>query len=1224
MAHIRYLEVSNFKSYGGLQKIGEFDRFTAIIGPNGSGKSNLMDAISFVLGVRSDYLRGKGMLDLVHRKVKIQKNCRCFVKLVFMTEEQDIVEMMREIRHDGSTVYSIDGKHITQNEYEQQLERLNILVRIRNFLVFQGDVQNIAQKSPKEITKHIEYISGSEQHIADYNRCLAEKKAAEEKTIINFQLKKTFTAERRQFKAQKDEAIRFKELLDSQAKVKSQLYLFKAYYIEEDLKKRESRLQKSRNDYDNLRNTLEDLHVEMKESKKERAKLLKTQIRLGKELHKLQEAYEKGSPEKVKLQERLRQMKEKISSNRRILEKKEAEHESQKEEIFSLKGELENLRLLVQDYDREWSEKLESYNYSLTSAQEKEYQKLKEDAIQATSQYQQQLSIIENQKEIARQRKQRLDLDHNEMLDRKRRLEDNLLNLEDRQEKVNLQSDRLMKELTECRHKLNEIITVNATAKARQAEVEGLLQDVQEQLQDSKVYERETLKDQRYRTTLAGLKRLFAGVKGRLFDLCKVSQRKYTDAVAVAMGKHANAIVVEDQATALECVRYVKQERLGMYTFLPLDKLPERPIDPALRRLGGTKKLVMDILTFDPSVRRAVSFAIGTTVVCDSLSEARTLCYDESPNQVKCVVTDGTVIHKSGLMSGGVRGIDSKSGRQPNVDVSKLREMKEAYITELAEISRTLRSQTQEEKLKNSIESLENTNSHFVEDLKVTSAKIKENKLELATITKDIKKLEKELKAVQNTIENQDDEDLLRIVADIEKKTFLNFSKKVGIPNIREMESKRLELKREQAREMLKFENQKSRLENQLAFEKQRDVGKAIEKLKACIKKDKAGAKAIEVELESCNVSEEEMKAKRTELQSKILEIRASMQQCTNNISEAKKKIDNLGKESALVNKTISAHESEKYALGIQRRQIARDCRIAQIDIFCPTASDGEEESDMDMSDRLSQSQQLGSQYSQADDRKEPKFEFDFSKLPSSFKKVKTSADFEAKCRELEEKLHAIVIQLERIAPNMRADEHYNTVDNRLKGAVGDFDKAREETRRANEAFEDVKKLRKDAFMEAYEVIKTHIDTIYKELTKQRGGGRQLGGNAFLSLENPDEPYLGGVMYNAMPPHKRFTDLGQLSGGEKTVAALALIFAIHCYRPSPFFVLDEVDAALDPGNVQKVANYIMSQVEEGAFQCIVISLKSSFFENCESLVGVYREQKAECSKVLTVRLSEYD
>lgn len=126
--------------------------------------------------------------------------------------------------------------------------------------------------------------------------------------------------------------------------------------------------------------------------------------------------------------------------------------------------------------------------------------------------------------------------------------------------------------------------------------------------------------------------------------------------------------------------------------------------------------------------------------------------------------------------------------------------------------------------------------------------------------------------------------------------------------------------------------------------------------------------------------------------------------------------------------------------------------------------------------------------------------------------------------------------------------------------------------------------------------------------------------NRYLDIEDSDEPYLDGIKYHAMPPLKRFRDMEHLSGGEKTMAALALLFAIHSYQPSPFFVLDEVDAALDNTNVARIANYIHDHAAPG-MQFIVISLKTGLFQNSEALVGIYRDQGENSSNSLTLDVS---
>ena len=211
----------------------------------------------------------------------------------------------------------------------------------------------------------------------------------------------------------------------------------------------------------------------------------------------------------------------------------------------------------------------------------------------------------------------------------------------------------------------------------------------------------------------------------------------------------------------------------------------------------------------------------------------------------------------------------------------------------------------------------------------------------------------------------------------------------------------------------------------------------------------------------------------------------------------------------------------------------------------------------------------------------------------------------------------------------MKAIDQYETVKERERAQAEDLENARRRTKEAQESFDALKHERTATFMAAFEHIAAAIDRVYKELTQSES--HPLGGTAYLSLESPEEPYNHGVKFTAMPPTKRFRDMEQLSGGEKTMAALALLFAIHSYRSSPFFVLDEVDAALDKTNVEKMAAFIKNRshgtgaASEGhACQSIVISLKDYFFDKADSLVGVSRDVQGACSKVLTFDLGEYE
>jgi structural maintenance of chromosome 1 len=202
----------------------------------------------------------------------------------------------------------------------------------------------------------------------------------------------------------------------------------------------------------------------------------------------------------------------------------------------------------------------------------------------------------------------------------------------------------------------------------------------------------------------------------------------------------------------------------------------------------------------------------------------------------------------------------------------------------------------------------------------------------------------------------------------------------------------------------------------------------------------------------------------------------------------------------------------------------------------------------------------------------------------------------------------------------MKAIDRLEGVESRLKGTEKEFEDARRAATRAKRDFEEVKEQRFELFNKAFTHIAEQIGQVYKDLT--RSTTFPMGGTAYLDMEDTDHPFLSGIRYHAMPPLKRFRDMEHLSGGEKTMAALALLFAVHSYQPSPFFVLDEVDAALDNANVSKIAGYIREHAGPG-MQFVVISLKTGLFEKSEALVGVYRDQVANSSKAVTLDLRRY-
>lgn len=240
------LVVSNFKSYAGQQVVGPFRTFTAVIGPNGSGKSNLMDAVSFVLGVRTAQLRGAQLRDLIHspdaQGRSPSKKTNTYVEIVYVDDESSEEEskgrelrFRRSINASGSSQYFVNGKAMSWDQYVEELKKINVLVKARNFLVFQGDVEAIAQKNPKELTELFETISGSAELKERYETCKDAAEKAEELCQLSFEKKKGLQKEEKQIREQKEEADQYQELQDQLKEVKLKFFLWQLFHLQKDL-----------------------------------------------------------------------------------------------------------------------------------------------------------------------------------------------------------------------------------------------------------------------------------------------------------------------------------------------------------------------------------------------------------------------------------------------------------------------------------------------------------------------------------------------------------------------------------------------------------------------------------------------------------------------------------------------------------------------------------------------------------------------------------------------------------------------------------------------------------------------------------------------------------------------------------------------------------------------------------------------------------------------------
>merc|ERR1719487_304049 len=197
--------------------------------------------------------------------------------------------------------------------------------------------------------------------------------------------------------------------------------------------------------------------------------------------------------------------------------------------------------------------------------------------------------------------------------------------------------------------------------------------------------------------------------------------------------------------------------------------------------------------------------------------------------------------------------------------------------------------------------------------------------------------------------------------------------------------------------------------------------------------------------------------------------------------------------------------------------------------------------------------------------------------------------------------------------PNMNAQAEHTIEAMKMEEIKQQGDEAAARVTELSFKFEEAKALRTARFMNCFKHVEEVVQPFYKELTSYDG---YEGGSAYLDLDDAEEPYNGGITFTACPPGKRFFPMELLSGGERSMASMALLFAMHSFKPPPFMILDEVDAPFD----RKNTNSLVSYLKKLDFQCLVISLKDSFFAQSDSIVGIFKDKELQSSGTLSLPL----
>ena len=866
MGKLEKLILENFKSYAGKQVIGPFDNFSCVIGPNGAGKSNLMDAISFVLGIQSRFLRSTSLKDLIFRSVDDPQQARtASVKLFYRVSVNEIsgiregetVVFGRNIGVTGSSTYEFQGKSISFEEYETILRSIGVLIKIRNFLVFQGDIESIASKSPSELTKMIEHVCGSDLLIDEYESLKKQRDEAEGTAVFNLAKKKMFVTQLKEVKAQKDEADVFQQRKQQLKQYQSDFFMFLIWKSYLTVKKHEELLvdlNKRLKDFESQEDTQDK---EITQAKKKAAQVQSIINQYDKEIEERQRQCE-GFKHKIN------SIKNKLKvSNRRLVDGEKSladvnqDMADQSNRISNLEGDIDAKAKELDCYKLDM-ENLPSMELKLSEEDLEQYHLLKELSASQTAELRAKLLTLDmdvkDQERKATSLQNQLDVAQKEVDESDKFIKD--YNERERIIKLQLSNDqRCMDSLVIQRNSsIEEYKHLTDSIRGHKEELDG----VSERLKAAGEEKRRNKQEEKMVDIIDRMKTVLKGVHGRLIDLCRPIQKKYAQAVTVAAGRLIDAVVVDSKSTAAECIQMLKEERVGKCTFLPLDSIQISSIMlDRTRGLGNAYRACIDLVECSDEVKPAIAFAFENAVVCESLESAQHLVFERA-EKFKAVTLQGQVVNPSGAMTGG--RLHAGHDRWQEKEIEDLRNRKN-------ELDQIIAKAADPSKLRISIVELEHK-------IRQVQTKLQFNEAELRTIDERIKSFNDQI-----LLRKQRLQDLERSIMDVhrertklleqistinlnltalEDRAFDPLSSKLGIPNFRTYESTLITRSKEALDKYNSRSKELAALKAQLVYEQQKDFRATQKRLHSDVGKIKEEIKKGQKEESDINSKLEE------------------------------------------------------------------------------------------------------------------------------------------------------------------------------------------------------------------------------------------------------------------------------------------------------------------------------------------------------------------------------
>ncbi|KAM7268935.1 hypothetical protein ACFE04_011101 [Oxalis oulophora] len=1210
---IKEMVMRNFKSYAGEQRVGPFHKsFSAVVGPNGSGKSNVIDSMLFVFGKRAKQMRLNKVSELIHNSTNHQNLDSASVSVHF----QEIIDLdddgayeavprsdftiTRVAFRDNSSKYYINDRASNFTEVTKKLKGKGVDLDNNRFLILQGEVEQISLMKPKAQGPHdegfleyLEDIIGTNKYVEKIDEANKQLESLNEQRSGVVQMVKLAEKERDSLEDVKNEAEAYmlKELMhlkwqEKATKLASEETCAKMVEVQENVSSMEQNISSERE-------KIKESHKTLKELESVHKKFLKRQEELDKDLRVCKEEFKEFERQDVKYREDFKHMKQKIK-------KLEDKIEKDSNKIEDLTKDCENSTNMIPKLE-DSIPKMQK----LLVEEEKVLEEILESAKGETEGYRSELAKIRAELEpwekqlIEHKGKLEVACTESKLLNEKHEASSAAYENAQKQmgsilENIEAKTMNIKNSQSELEKNKLEALEAHKAEQTYIKEQEALAP--LEQAARQKVAELNSDMDSE-RSQGSVLKAIMQakksnkieGIYGRMGDLGAIDA-KYDVAISTACGG-LDYVVVETTGAAQACVELLRKDNLGVATFMILEKqvgLLQKSREK-VSTPEGVPRLFDLINVQDERMKLAFYAAMGNTVVAKDLDQATRIAYGGNRDFQRVVTLDGALFEKSGTMSGGggkPRGGKMGTSIRPNSvsasDVAIAEKELSALVDKLNIIRKNIadaveKYQTAEKtverlemelaKSQKEIDSMKSEHDYLEKQLgslKVASKPCKDELNRLKELKKNISAEEKEIDRL-----TQGSKQLKEKATELQNK----------------IENAGGEILKAQKLKVQKIQSDIDNNSTEINRHKvQIETGeKMIKKLTKVIEDSKKETERLQAE-------REKLRNVFTEIEQRAFKVKEKYEETQKLIDEQKDEMDKAKTDYETVKGTVDEMRASEVDAEYKLQDMKKGCKELEI------KEKGYKKKLDDLQTALTKHLEQIQKDLVDPEKLEATLTDKTLTEPCDLKKaLETITLLDAQLKESSPNLDSIAEYQRKVAVYNERVEELNTVTQQRDDIKKQYDEWRKKRH-------DML----DEFMAGFNAISLKLKEMYQMIT--------LGGDAELELVDSLDPFSEGVVFSVRPPKKSWKNIANLSGGEKTLSSLALVFALHHYKPTPLYVMDEIDAALDFKNVSIVGHYVKDRTKNAQF--IIISLRNNMFELADRLIGIYKTDN--CTKSITV------